>query len=244
MKPYLIAFDPGKTQDPAAIQVYKAEFGVVHPNSLLERKGKVIFRDNLVMQYKLSDKRHTKTAEFIVNLMKRPSLVAQTVLVFDATGVGAAVKDILWDSGVRDMLPIVYTAGGHVNYKYVEDGDERFNIGQNKAFKLKMIDQINVPKPDLVDAARLAMERQEVKLVKGLPYAEEFQRQLIEFRGVMNKKGYVSYNNSSDEIHDEWVNTFMMRSYVRSLYMAQIYELEQPWEKYEETVVGLKEIIG
>ena len=103
MKRYLITLDPGQKQDPAAIQVYKAVPELVHPDPLIAEEGKIIYRDDLVMQYKLSDKRYTALADFVVGLMSRKSLSSESVLVFDATGVGAAVKDLFHAQGVKDM---------------------------------------------------------------------------------------------------------------------------------------------
>ena len=245
MKPYLIALDPGKSPDPAAIQVYKTIPSLVHPDPLIAEEGKVIYRDDIVMQYKLSDRRYTELVEFVVNLMSRKSLSNQCVLVFDATGVGKAVKDMFWDRGIRDMIPIVYTAGGKASYVYRDESDKRFQPSTGRsAFTVKTLDEIRVPKPDLVDAAKLELERHGVRVAKGVPYREEFERQMIEFRGKMNAKGYVSYNNSKDEIHDEWPNCFMMRSYIRNRFRADIYRNEETYEKKAASVVGLREIMG
>ena len=146
MKRYLIALDPGQKQDPAAIQVYKMTPELIHGNKLINETGKVIYRDNLVFQAKLMDTRYTALAEYVIGIMSRPSLSSEAVLVFDATGVGAAVKDIFLDSGVKDMLPIVYTAGGKVTYVYRDNQDKRFQtasqIGQRQ---IKAIDEIHVP---------------------------------------------------------------------------------------------------
>lgn len=244
MKRYLIALDPGQKQDPAAIQIYKAMPEIVHPDPLINQRAKVIYRDDLVMQYKLADKRYTYLADFVVGLMSRKSLSSESVLVFDATGVGAAVKDMLHDRGVKDMIPIVYTAGGKESYVYRDEGDKRFQIGSgNSPFRLRTLDEIRVPKPDLVDAARMELERKAIRIVPKIPYVEEFHTQMMEFRGKMNAKGYVSYNNSKEEIHDEWPNCFMMRSWVRVKFNADMYEEEGEYGANKD-VVGLADLMG
>ena len=147
MKRYLIAMDPGQKQDPAAIQVYKAIPELVHPDPLINRDAKVIYRDVIVMQYKLSDKRYTYLADFVIGLMSRKSLSSESVLVFDATGVGAAVKDMLHERGVKDMIPIVYTAGGKESYVYRDSKDKRFQLsGSESRFQIQALDEIRVPK--------------------------------------------------------------------------------------------------
>ncbi len=243
MKRYLIVLDPGQKQDPAAIQVYKAVPEVVHPDPLIGREGKIIYRDDLVMQYKLSDKRYTYLADFIVALMERPSLSSESLLVFDATGVGAAVKDLFHAAGVKSMIPIVYTAGGKLSYVYRDSSDKRFKM-KGDVFEMKVLDELHVPKSDLVDAAKAELERHAVRIVPKLPYAEDFERQMIEFRGKMNDKGYRSYNNSKDEIHDDFVNCFMMRSFIRRFYRAEIYREEQPYVNQEKAEVTLRTVLG
>lgn len=229
MKKYLITMDPGKKQDPAAVQVYRSTPVLQYAEPLLAQPQKVIVKDDLIMQYSLSDKRYTYLGRFISDLMQRKQLVSQTVLVFDATGVGEAVKDILYDQGIQSMLPIVYTAGGKVTYAYRDTQDKRF-VGAKAAYlDYKQIDEIHVPKSDMVDAAIRAMEQEQVRLAEGLPYGDQFRLQLTEFTGKMNAKGYTSYNNSSEEIHDEWVNCFMMRSWYRYFFREEIVKAERPY---------------
>ena len=244
MKRYLIALDPGQKQDPAAVQIYKAVPDVIHPDTLIQKEGKIIYRDNLVMQYRYADKRYTYLVEQILNIMQRPSLSSECLLVFDATGVGAAVKDMFVAAGVKDMIPIVYTAGGKVTYVWRDEKDDRFKVPSNETFKIRRLDELHVPKSDMVDAARLEMEREAVKLVKDLPYKADFEKQMLEFRGKMNAKGYTSYNNSKDEIHDDWVNCFMMRSFIRRFYRSEIYREEKEYTAYEDSTVGLKAVLG
>lgn len=243
MKRYLITLDPGQKQDPAAIQVYKAVPELVHPDPLIAEAGKIIYRDDLVMQYKLSDKRYTALADFVVGLMSRKSLSSESVLVFDATGVGAAVKDLFHAQGVKDMIPIVYTAGGKVSFVYRDQNDRRFRQGQN-GMQMQVLDEIHVPKSDLVDAAKAELERKAIRPVPGIPYLEEFQTQLLEFKGKMNQKGYVSYNNSKDEIHDDLVNCFMMRCFIRRFFRAEIYREEKTYETTRGESVSLRQILG
>ena len=244
MKRYLIAMDPGQKQDPAAIQIYKASPQIVHPDPLINQEAKIIYRDDLVMQYKLEDKRYTHLVDFLLRQMERPSLSSECVLVFDATGVGTAVKDMLHDRGVKDMIPIVYTAGGKASYVYRDDQDKRFQMTGQKTFQVRLLDEIRVPKSDLVDAARLELERKAVRFAKGVPYMAEFETEMTEFRGKMNAKGYTSYNNSKDEIHDDWVNCFMMRSYIRRRYRADVYREEGIYGSSQDKEVTLGTLIG
>lgn len=235
-KQYVITFDPGKVNDPAAVQVYRAVHALMPADNVFSPTGRVLIKDDLVMQYQVQEQRHTETARFVANLMRREALVDNAILVFDATGVGQAVKDILHDEGIRDMLPIVYTAGGSVTMKYADaTQDRRFAMGgQSNQFVMKILEEVHVPKNDMVDAARLALECGEIRIAADLPYAKEFKVQMVNFTGKMNKKGYTSYNNASDDIHDEWVNCMMMRSWYRHRFRKTLDRLQGAYDKKEE----------
>lgn len=232
-KQYVIAFDPGKVNDPAAVQVYRA-VPVFIPEDNVFNRARTLIKDDLVMQYQVQEQRHTDTARFIANLMRRKDLVDASVLVFDATGVGQAVKDILVDEGVRDMVPIVYTSGGSVTMKYMDSAMDRRFAMPGQAISFKILDEVHVPKNDMVDAARLALECEEIRIAKGLPFLDGFRNQMVNFTGKMNKKGYTSYNNSSDDIHDEWVNCLMMRSWYRHRFRKAIDAQQGTYDKGEE----------
>lgn len=233
IKRYLIAMDPGKKQDPATIQVYKAMPTLINPDPLLAEPGRIIIHDDLVMQYSIQEKRYTDLVAFLYDLMNRRSLKDNSVLVFDATGVGEAVKDMLHDRHVRSMVPIVYTSGGRVTPVYQDGGDRRFG---SQAMALKILEEIHVPKNDMVDAARIAMEQHQVRVVPGVPGTEDFHTQLREFTGRMTSKGYMTYNNSSDDVHDDKVNCFMMRCWYRRYLGEQYLRMYDSSADDQETV--------
>lgn len=239
MKKYLLALDPGQKQDPAAVQLYMMEPELIFGEKLLDQSDVVILNDLLIYQWSIQDRRYTKLASFIVDILNRREMKNQTLLVLDATGVGTGVKDILFDKGVTDMIPLVYTNGGKVNYVYRDMQDKRFKTPTNGSLDFAVLDEIHVPKADLVDEAVIALEQHRLKIPAGIPYRDEFQRQLMEFTGKMNKKGYVSYNNSDDDIHDDFVNCFMMRSWIRRQWKKSIDKTEQIWQKQEFANLGI-----
>ena len=240
---YLIAMDPGQKQDPAAVQLYRATPVLEHPHGPLDIT-RIIVRDDLIGQWSLADKRYTYLGDFVFRLMGMRELQAQCVLVFDGTGVGAAVKDILHDKGVRDMVPIVYTAGGRVSYVYKDHSDKRFQMRGQTHIDLRVFDEVHVPKADLVDAAVVALEQHQVRVLPDVAYRQEFQIQMTEFTGKMSAKGYVSYNNSSDDIHDEWVNCLMMRSWYRRFYAERIQSANGDRELWGSEASEMAEVIG
>ena len=235
MKKYLIVGDPGQSQDPFAIQIYRANPVLFNGALQLDTKDRVIVKDDLVMQYRIMNKRYSEVCKFIRDLMDREDMKDQTMFVFDCTGIGRAVKEQFQEWGVTSMLPIFYTAGAKTNYVYLDTQDKRFNTSKGySALDFKVIDQVNVPKADMVDAARIAMEQHQVRISRNVPYVNDFDLQLRSFTGKMNPNGYTSFNNSDDEIHDDFVNCFMMRSWYRSNFREQIISLERNADKREE----------
>lgn len=220
---YLLVHDPGKKQDPGALQVYRQTFVMMNENKLLNDPQKVVAMDDLVMQYQFTDKRYSFVADFLRDLTLRQGIKENFLLVFDTTGVGEGLKDALFERGVTRVLPIYYLGdqSTQVRYVYRDQQDRRFKSETATASSFAVLDQINVPKPIMVECAKRAMEWQEVRIVPNLPFVKDFERQMEEFTGTMTKKGYRQYNNSSDDVHDEWVNCFMMRSWVRQKWQSK-----------------------
>lgn len=234
MKQYCVAFDVGKLKDPSAIQIWKNN--LIYEPETQTTPARQLWKDDLVMQYRIMDKRHTYTAHFIADLLRRENLIANSVLVFDSTGVGEALKDILWDKeGIRNMIPIKYTAGDREHIVYRTDDDQRFTFQSNKLQnQMKFLECINVPKNMMVEEAQRSMELGEIRIAPGIPYREEFKLQMQSFTGRMNKKGYTSFNNEADSIHDDWVNCFMMRSWYRNRFRKLITGESHEYSKAEE----------
>lgn len=247
MIPYLFSLDLGKQNDPSSLQVWKATI-VEEPGLAGGLGGYAIYKDVLVTQKQYLKVRYTDIVEQVVTMLNHPLFVNMSHLVFDCTGVGQAVKDMFYEANLRTMTPVNYTAGGNVKYVYKSDTDSRF--GSSWSSQLKTLDQINVPKADLVSAAKASLEMQEIEIPlivngKEIPFLKTFQRQMEEFTGKMGARGYVKYNNSSDDIHDDWVNCFMLRSWWRRNFEAEMTRRKQndglhKREEFADIIGGLK----
>ena len=235
MKKYLIVGDPGQSQDPFAIQIYRSNPVLMTGSLQMDTHDRVLVKDDLVMQYRIMNKKYSTICKFIRDLMDREDMKDQTMFVLDCTGIGRAVKERFQEWGVRSMLPICYTNGSKTNYVYLDTSDQRFKTSEGySALDFKIIDQVNVPKADLVEAARIALEQHQVRVDRNVPYVSDFDLQLRSFTGKMNANGYTSYNNSDDEIHDDFVNCFMLRSWYRSNFREEIINLEANADKTEQ----------
>lgn len=214
---YLFALDLGKQNDPCSLQVWRATVLKEPSIAYSSRKDIIQYRDVLILQKQYLKIRYTDIVEQIVEMLNHPLFVNQSHLVFDSTGVGQAVKDMFYSLGLYTFTAINYTSGTKVNYVYREENSRFSNTWSNS---LKILDQVNVPKADLVTAAKASLEMQEVQIPtivngKEIPFIKVFKKQMEEFTGKMGARGYVKYNNSSDDIHDDWVNCFMLRSWWR-----------------------------
>lgn len=216
MKKYVIALDVGQVQDPCAIQVWRATQVQANAQDPLDERIRYLLKDDLIMQYKIMDTKYKTICKFAHDLMEREDMHEQSVLVFDATGVGRALKETFQEMGVKSMVPVVYTAGGKVNYVYRDMDDRRFNTANGQFLNFHVLDEVHVPKADMVDAARIALEHNEVRVAPNLPYAKDFELQLRNFTGQMRPNGYVAYNNADENVHDDLVNCFMIRSWYRA----------------------------
>lgn len=234
---YLVVLDVGKNVDPTSIQIYKELPHIKDGIPLLGVGDSIVIQDALIKQLKFYEMNYVVQCEKVFNLMNKKALKNNALLVIDNTGIGEAFKDILRESWGLDPLCIWSTSGNDVSIKYMKNNDPRFSMSSR--LDLKQLDKINVPKNDMVEAAKIAMEQKQVVIGEGLEYGDEFFKQLIEFTGKTSSTGYTSYNNSDDEIHDDWVVCFMLRSWVRKYYERLNKEEEIPLTLNQNKVADL-----
>ncbi len=111
--------------------------------------------------------------------------VPQSVLVVDATGVGAAIMDIL---GARGLQPHAISITGGINASRPDYFDHR------------------VPKRDLVVAIQLLLENRQLKVAADLPHAETLKQELRNFRYKLSDiTGNDTYGAGRDGEHDDLV---------------------------------------
>ncbi len=102
-------------------------------------------------------------------------------LVIDSTGVGRPVADMLASRGI-EFIPVSITSGKET----------------------KCVDGVwRVPKKELMRGLVTALENGQLRIAKGLPYAEILKAELQDFESQFTAKGNVTLNGRTE--HDDLV---------------------------------------
>jgi hypothetical protein len=127
---------------------------------------------------------YTEVARRVGVLMQTPPLRQKVELVVDATGVGAAVVDILRDAGLY-FKSVVITGGERES----RDGDTH-----------------RVPKRDLISAAQVLLQNRRLRISAALPEAKTLTEELVNYRLKQNiATGHVGFELLREGQHDDLV---------------------------------------
>lgn len=124
-------------------------------------------------------------------------------LLVDATGVGGAVLDSLWQAGTRPYA-ITITGGG------APTEDPR-RVG------------FRVPKRDLVSAVQILLQNHRLTIAKSLPEADTLRRELRSFRVKIDPKtAHDSYEHWRERDHDDLVLAVAMACWFREFFSKRL----------------------
>ena len=110
-----------------------------------------------------------------------PDDAADVRIAVDATGVGAAVTNLLTDAGLS-VTPIVIT-GGH-------------DVGRSER------GGYTVPKKDLVGLVQVLLQGRRLRIAEGLPEAQTLVRELSSFRYSISPSGHTTFAAGGNDL--EW----------------------------------------
>jgi len=208
MNEYAVIVDPAKKRDFAATMVLKDSPQLVLGQEFLKQPNRIVhFYDIIYLQQKQRVPYH-EIVEDTCQLMKHAALAENADLLVDATGVGEAVIEIMREKGLRP-IPLVTTPGGQVHEVYADVGDVFSGIPSR--LKIKVLQEIHVPKADLVAAGQLLVEQERIRIAAGLRWAEEARTQFKRFRGKINERTKRKvYEAETEEDHDDFVICFLM----------------------------------
>ncbi len=181
MRPYILAVDLGQMNDYTAIIGLRRTDG-----SSLECIG--IERLPLGTSY-------PDQVEHITGLARSSELSGRCVVAVDATGVGAAVVDILRPK-VRPapFYAVTITSGDTVT---------------------KQHPKWRVPKRDLIGAAQVALQQHRVKLPRSSGEAATLVEELLAYRVTIGANGHDTYGNDWRQApHDDLVLALAIGVYV------------------------------
>lgn len=212
MKEFLYILDPGKKRDYAAEMIFRDTPEIVPGDATLGRLDRIVHYMDLVHIDKHKGTSYTELVSKVVRRAHTAQLVNNCELLVDGNGVGEPVLDILRDTG---LYPIAINSHGGQAVKKVYDEFGKIFQDTGDALKpLKILKEYHVPKADIVDAGRVILQQQRLRIAAGLAYAEDFREQLMDFKPKPpGSRGAVKWEAKHDEIHDDLVICFLMGSW-------------------------------
>lgn len=194
MKEWIIAIDIAKNHDRTAIVVAQKSTEFVKDGRVLS------YLDVLDLQM-VEQMTYPDLARYIRKLDLHADLHGNNELIVDSTGVGEAVCDNLVDIGLNPNR-IVFTGGDNASIKVTASSNGLMN---RKTY--------NVPKTELIDTLKLAMQEGRVRIAPGIPFERDIREQFAHFVGKMSKSKNMIYGNDKDDIHDDIVCAFAMAAW-------------------------------
>jgi hypothetical protein len=178
---FVIGLDLGQERDPSAIAIIEqvlpspseaAEGGLPE----LEYHVRHLERFELGTEYPV-------IADAVVALMNDPILLERTILVVDATGVGAGVVGLLHRHGLRPAA-ITITGGDSVS---------RSRRGWR------------VPKRDIVSVLQVLFQTRRVKIAPELDLSDDLFEELLNFTARINSRMTKTFSPLKNDQHDDLV---------------------------------------
>ena len=224
MKEYTLVWDVAKQNDATVIQIYRRT-----PEFIGERNQRMFVYNDLIWQTMWEQVPYTEQVERVYTLLEGEQLKNNNHLLLDGTGVGQAVADIARAKTLQP-LEIVFSAGAKEQPLYMGGADRRFGGGM----EMNVLRGWSVPKVDMIDAAKVMMEQNRIRVAPDIPYEAMFKQQLLHFQGRVNEKGHTTYGNDEIAKHDDFVAAFIMAQWWFRRCEAETKALERPVKKQTE----------
>lgn len=200
MKEYIVSWDIAKQHDATVIQ-----FWWLNPEIVGEQNQRIFTHwtcDYIVKWEKLS---YTEQVERLALILEGERYKNNHTLLMDGTGVGQAIADLCRSKKLKP-IEIVFSGGIKEQPLYYGQTDQRFGTGMD----IKLQRGWSVPKVEMITSAHALIQQDRVKVPDDIPYAAEFQRELMHFEGKVNEKGHTTYGNDAEAKHDDFVASFLM----------------------------------
>lgn len=205
--PYVLGLDLGQAQDPTALAILERVPGAVaaDPVAHLVRH----------LQRWALWTRYPQIVADVRDLLERPPLKGATAaLVIDATGVGAAVVDLLKDAGLGvRLVPVTITAGSEAH-----EGFEGWRV----------------PKRDLVGAVQVLLQRRRLRIAKALAEAEALLTEMEGFRVQITAAGRDTYGAGPEGTHDDLVVAVALACWFAEMWCPRVIDDddEKPFDAF------------
>ncbi|MCL2480162.1 MAG: hypothetical protein FWF38_00470 [Spirochaetaceae bacterium] len=213
MKEFIYVYDPGKKRDYASEMIFKLTLEIHDGDENIKRPDRILFYLDLIHMDKHQGISYTKQAERIATRLKTTQLVNNVDFLVDGNGVGEPVIDILRDKNIT-VIPINSHGGKSVRVEHEDFGNLFPNSEDGRLKVLKVVKEYHVPKLDLVDAGRIILEQNRLRVAAGINFAKDFREQLSDFKPQEGKrKGYLKFAAEHESVHDDLVLCFLMGSW-------------------------------
>jgi hypothetical protein len=178
---FVIGLDLGQERDPSAIAIIER---VPQQVSGTSSGGSLEFAYHVrhLERFELGTE-YPDIVDEVVSLMNHPTLLDRTILVVDATGVGAGVVGLLHRQGLRPA-EITITGGNSVG---------RSPRGWR------------VPKRDIVSVLQVLFQTRRVKIAPDLDLSDDLFQELLNFTARINPRLTQTYSPLRTDQHDDLV---------------------------------------
>jgi hypothetical protein len=183
---YFVGLDLGQSQDHSAlavvehVELIQEDRDAVTYERRRERRCRVRFLERVALGTS-----YPAVVERVRTVVRRGAVAGRCTLVMDATGVGAAVLDLLRGAGLGcGIEPVILTGGER----------ERYKAG---AWRL--------PKRDLITGLRVMLEKRELGLSRRVAGADLLARELGAMASRATSSGRVSFGAWQAGEHDDLV---------------------------------------
>ncbi len=127
---------------------------------------------------------YKEIAQHTKRILQQPRFAGNCYLVIDQGQAGEAVRQMMVDIGLSPV-GITSTGGQTVNRNHAAG--------------------ITVPKRDLVNALKIELEQDRLKIANGIKHQDQLVKELQGFKGGMTKKGHDTYEAMTENTHDDMV---------------------------------------
>ncbi len=190
MPDYILGLDLGQTTDPTAVVALRRSMRITCEGlPLRDYRGVLMFQYLCGYIHRLDlGTPYPEIVRFVASLVESPAFgPGHTRLAIDATGVGRAVVDLFLNRRMRcEVVPITITAGDTT----------RFDSWNNTSVRAWW-----VPKNELVSAMQALLATGRLKVAR-VSFAEDFQRELLDFR-VRTTESANEVFNAREGAHDD-----------------------------------------
>jgi len=154
---------------------------------------------------------YEEQADRLATIMQNPKLKMNTDLLVDGTGIGDAAVELIRKRGLYP-IPIIFS-GGETHKVHNAAFEKVFGNTSWELAGAKVLDNISVPKKDLVDAGKVMLESGRLRIAP-VRWNADFQKQLQKFKGKVNERTKnIKYEAETEQDHDDLVVCFLMGSW-------------------------------